>query len=140
MKSDINHTHHKRIRHPRHSERGNSRLNFLIVVILIAAVAYVAYQIVPVMYNASLYKVYMQDTVNSAAATGKDEAWVKEQLGKRGAEDYKVPTDQIIEAKVEEGRITARSRWTRPVPLPGYTYNYDFDHTVKSGDKIVSSQ
>jgi hypothetical protein len=137
MKADIKHTPRTC---PRHRERGNSRLNFLIVIAVLGLLAYVAYQVVPVMYNASLYKVYMQDTVNKAVATGKDTAWVKEQLTKNGAEEYKVPADQSIETKLEDGRITARSRWTRPVPLPGYIYNYDFDHTVKSGDKITSSE
>ena len=124
----------------RRGERGNSRVKFLIIITVIALLAYVAYQIVPVVYNASLYKVFMQDTVNKAAATGKNEAWVKEQLGKTGAGQYKVPADQSIETKIEDGHIVARSRWTRPIPLPGYIYNYNFDHTVRSGDKIVPSE
>ncbi len=119
------------------NERGSSRLSFIIIVIVIASAGYVAYQLVPLMYNASLYKVYMQDTVDRAIATGKDEAWVREQLIK-SAEDYNLPPNPLVETRLSEGRMIVRARWTRPVPLPGYTYEYKFDHTVKSA-KFFSS-
>ncbi len=118
-------------------ERGASRLSFIIVLLLIAAAAFVAYKLVPVFYNASLYKVYMQDTVNKAAATGKDEEWVRTELRSAGAE-YGVPQGAVIDTRVAESRLTARVRWTRPVELPGYTYRYSFDHTVTS-DRFLSS-
>lgn len=120
-------------------ERGASRLSFLVVVAVIVVVVYAGYQIVPVMYNASLYKVYMQDTVDKAVATGKDQEWVRAQLGSAGAEEYGVPQNPIIEMHVTDGRMVVRVRWVRPIVLPGYVYNYDFDHTVKSG-KFLSSQ
>jgi hypothetical protein len=114
-------------------ERGGARLNFLIVIVVLAVGAYVAYQAVPVAFKASSYKVYMQDTVDKAVALGQGEEWVRAQL-RAGGNDYGVPPAAVIEAsRGGEGRMTARVRYTRPIPLPGYTYEYQFDHSVKSG-------
>jgi hypothetical protein len=64
---------------------------------------------------------------------GQGEEWVRTQL-RAGGNDYGVPPSAMIEAsRSGEGRIQARVRYTRPVSLPGYTYDYHFDHSVKSG-------
>ncbi|HYN86118.1 MAG TPA: hypothetical protein VER32_12795 [Pyrinomonadaceae bacterium] len=118
-------------------QRGGSRLNFLIVIALLAAAAYVAYQAAPVAFNVSSYKVYMQDTVDKAVALGQGEEWVRTQLRSGGA-DYGVPPAATIEAsRGGEGRMTARVRFVRPISLPGYTYEYQFDHSVKSGQFLT---
>ncbi|HEX5708548.1 MAG TPA: hypothetical protein VFX96_14690 [Pyrinomonadaceae bacterium] len=114
-------------------QRGGARLNFLIIIAVLALCAYVAYQAAPVAFKASSYKVYMQDTVDKAVALGQGDEWVRAQLRSGGA-DYGVPPNAAIEAsRNDEGRMTARVRYTRPITLPGYTYEYQFDHTVKSG-------
>ena len=115
----------------RSDERGGARLNFLIALAIIATVAYVAYQYVPVAYQASLFKVYMQDTVDKAVATGKPASWVQTEL-KASADDYGVPPDAVFKVEQRAGRLEVNARWTRPIPLPGYIYHYTFDHTVKS--------
>lgn len=118
-------------------QRGGARLNFLLVIVVLVVVGYVTYQAAPVAFNASSYKVYMQDTVDRAVALGQGEEWVKTQL-RAGGPDYNLPPNALFDASKTEGRITARVRWTRPIPLPGYIYQYNFDHTVKSG-KFLSS-
>jgi hypothetical protein len=112
-------------------ERGGSRLNFTILLVVLIAGAYVGYQYVPVAYQASLYKVYMQDTVDKAVAAGKPMAWVEEQL-KSGGNDYDVPTDAVFKVENRDSHLEVNARWTRPITLPGYTYQYNFDHTVRS--------
>jgi hypothetical protein len=74
----------------RASERGGSRLNFLITVAVIAAIGYAGYQYVPVAYQASQLKIFMQDTVNSAAITEKKPQWVEDQL-RKSLTDYGAP-------------------------------------------------
>jgi hypothetical protein len=135
----MNHPLHSRAPRRRWNERGASRLSFLVIVLALAAVAYVAYQLVPLYYNASLYKVYMKDTVDKAAATGKDPEWVKTQLRSTGAEEYGVPPTAVVESNIGDGRINARVRYTRPIDFKVYVYQYSFDHPVKS-DKFLSSQ
>jgi hypothetical protein len=122
----------------RRGERGDTRLNFILILLVLAVAAYAAYQLVPIMYNASLYKVHMQDTVDKAVALGKDDAWVRQQLV-RNAEDYGVPGDQRVDTHLSDGRMVLRVRWARPVSLPGYTYDYNFDHTVKTA-KFLNTQ
>lgn len=121
----------------RRGERGASRLSLLAAVLVLAAAAYVAYQLVPLYYNASLYKVYMKDTVDKAAATGKDPEWVKAQLRSAGAEEYGVPPGAVVETNTNDGRINARVRYTRPIDFKVYVYQYSFDHAVKT-DKFLS--
>ncbi len=113
-------------------QRGGARLNFLLVMTVLVVGGYVTYQAAPVALSASSYKVYMQDTVDRAVALGQGEEWVKTQL-RAGGPDYGVPSNALFEASKADKRITARVRWTRPIPLPGYIYEYNFDHTVKSG-------
>ena len=49
--------------------------------------------------------------------------------------DY-LPEDTDIRVQNENGRIVAHVTWTHPVQLPGYVYDYDFDHTVRSSGFI----
>ena len=39
----------------------------------------------------------------------------------------------IIAPAQKDNRIEVRVQFTRPISFPGYTYNYDFDYTAKSG-------
>lgn len=117
-------------------ERGAARLSLLIVLLLIGAVIYTAYQYVPVAYHASLFKVYMQDTVDKAVATGQGSSWVEMQL-KGAAADYDIPPNAVYKVELRDGRMQASARWTHPISLPGYTYQYNFDHTVRSGNFLT---
>jgi hypothetical protein len=120
----------------RRDERGGSRFNLVVVVLLIGLAAYSAYNYAPVAYNAYLYKDFMQETVNKAAyPPAKSSDWIAQQLRAAGKE-YGVPDDAAIKVQNEDGRIAARVTWTRPVQLPGYVYEYNFDHTARSSGFI----
>ena len=119
----------------RKSERGSSRLNFLILMVVIAAVAYAGYQYVPVAYQASQLKVFMQDTVNNAVITDKDARWADDQL-RRNLASYGVPPDAVVTVGNRESRIEAHVEYTVPVPLLVTTYEYKFDHTVRSNNLL----
>ena len=120
----------------RRGERGGSRFNLVVVVLLIGLAAYSAYNYAPVAYNAYLYKDFMQETVNKAAyppVKGND--WIAQQL-RAAAKEYGVPDNADIKVQNEDGRIAAHATWTRPVQLPGYVYEYNFDHTARSSGFI----
>lgn len=120
----------------RRGERGGSRFNFIVVVLLIALGVYSAYHYVPVAYNAYLFKDYMQETVNKAAyPPGQTSEWVATQL-RTAAKDYNLPADMQVSVQNEDGRIAARAQWTQPVQLPGYVYQYKFDETARSSGFI----
>jgi hypothetical protein len=115
----------------RSGESGQGRLKFLIVLTIIFAVGYVLYQYVPVAYQAFVLKDYMQREVDIGAASGYDTTWLKTQVTKSGPE-YGIPADAVILPSKTDGRLQLNVKYTRQIPLPGYVYNYDFDHTVKS--------
>jgi hypothetical protein len=119
----------RRARRP--GEGGGGRVNFLVFLLLVALAAYSAYNYAPVSYNAYLYKDFMQETVNRAAyPPGQSSEWVTQQL-RTGLTEYNLPEDAQISVQNEGGRIVARAKWTRAIPLPGYIYQYNFDHTAR---------
>ena len=123
-------------RQRRRGERGGARFNFVVIVVVIGLAGYSAYNYAPVAYNAYLYKDFMQETVNKAAyPPAKSNDWVRQQL-LGGAEEYNVPEDAEINVQSNNGRISARVTYTRPVQLPGYVYEYNFDHTARSSGFI----
>ena len=112
-------------------ERGGSRLNFIIVIAIIGVIAYVCYQVIPVLYNAYLFKDLMQRNVDAAAALGNPPKWVSDQLTK-SAPEYGIPSDALITPSQQDNRVQVHVQFTKPIEFPGYTYTYEFDHTVKS--------
>ena len=115
----------------RTNERGSARLKFLVVMAVIGIVAYTAYLYVPVAYNAYLLKDVMQHNVDVASTQGYPASWVKDQLTKAGQE-YGVPPNAIIDPRQRENRMEVRVQFVRPIEFPGFTYQYNFDQTVRS--------
>lgn len=123
-------------RRGRRGERGGARLNFVVVIFIIALAAYSAYNYAPVSYNAYLYKDFMQETVNKAAyPPAKSNEWVVQQL-RAAAKEYNLPEETVIKVQNADGRIVAHVTYTHDVQLPGYIYGYDFDHTARSSGFI----
>ncbi len=117
-------------------EGGASRLTLLIVLAVIALAGYAIYNYAPVAYNAYLFRDFMQQTVNKAAyPPGQTAEWVEAQL-KAAAREYDLPPDMQVTAQNEAGRMAARVRWERPVPMPFFVYQYKFDHTARSSGFI----
>ena len=115
----------------RSSERGNASLKFLLVMLTIGVVAYVGYLYIPVALGAHNVKDMMQHYVDVASATGKPPAWAADQIVKNFKE-YGVPENALISNVKRDNRIEVRIQYVAPVEFPGYTYNYEFDHTAKS--------
>ena len=115
----------------RSGERGNANLKFLIVMAILCSAAYAGYLYVPVAFQAKAYKDLMQHYTDVAATQGYPPAWAGEQLLKSGPE-YDVPPDAAITPLRRDNRLEVRVQFVRAIEFPGYTYNYEFDHTVKS--------
>ena len=115
----------------RRTELGEARLKFIVVVLVIALVAYLGYLYVPVAYQAYLFKDLMQHNADVASTQGYDPTWVKNQLTK-AAPEYGVPPEAIILPALKDNRMEVTVQFSRPIHFPGYTYDYTFDHTVKS--------
>ena|SRR5260370_9638072 len=115
----------------RQGEQGGARLKFIIALLAFAIVIYVGYMYIPVAVDAYYFKDVMQNTVDMAAAQGRDISWVTDQL-KKSETEYHVPANAMITPVQKDNRIEVRVQFTRPISFPGYTYNYDFDYTAKS--------
>jgi hypothetical protein len=101
------------------------------VLAIFGSIAYAGYQYVPVAYRAYVFKDLMQHYADVAAAQGYQPMWVSDQLTKSLAE-YDIPADAFIAPTQRDSRIEVRVQYTKPIEFPGYTYNYEFDSTVKS--------
>ncbi|MDX6611332.1 MAG: hypothetical protein QOD75_518 [Blastocatellia bacterium] len=115
----------------RKSERGGARANLLIFILVAASLIYGGYLYIPVAYDAYLFKDLMQHNVDVAVTQGYQPAWVQEQLTKSLTE-YNVPANAVITPSQRDNRVEVRVQFTRPISLPGYTYDYEFDHTARS--------
>jgi len=119
------------MRMQRSGERGNANLKFLIVMAILVSCAYAGYLYVPVAFQANTFKDLMQHYTDVAAAQGYKPSWVGEQLMKT-APEYEIPANAIITPAQRDNRMEVRVQYVREIEFPGYTYNYEFDHTVKS--------
>ncbi len=127
----VPHTPHGRPR--RRGEAGGSRLSFLLAVAVIGLVGYAVYQYAPVAYDAFKFKDYMTRTVDKAAyPPGQPLSWVESQLRAGAGEHGLAPEDLTLDVRNVEGRVVARVQWSRHVKLPGFIYEYKFDHTPRS--------
>jgi hypothetical protein len=113
------------------NEQGGARLKFIIFVAVFGLILYVGYMYIPVAIDGYYFKDVMQNKVDLAVAQGYDGNWVREQLTKSGPE-YHVPAEAVITPSVKENRVVVRVQFTRPIAFPGYTWNYEFDHTAQS--------
>jgi hypothetical protein len=113
------------------NERGGARLKFIIAITVFAVVVYVGYLYIPIAVDAYYFKDVMQNKVDLAATQGYETTWLTDQLVKSKAE-YHVPENAIITPARQDNQMTVRVQFTRPISFPGYTYDYEFDHTAKS--------
>lgn len=119
------------MRMQRSGERGSATLKFMIVMAIMGVCAYAGYLYVPVAFQANTFKDLMQHYTDVAVSQGYPPTWVTEQLAK-SAPEYGIPTDAVFTPSQRDGRVEVRVQFVRPIEFPGYTYNYEFDHTVKS--------
>jgi hypothetical protein len=115
----------------RSGERGNASLKFVIVMAIIGVSAYAGYLYIPVAYQASLFKDLMQHYADVGAAQGYAPSYASEQL-KKNAPEYDIPENAVFTSTLRDNRVEVRVQYLQEIPFPGYTYNYEFDYTVKS--------
>lgn len=115
----------------RQKELGGANLKFVVVMAIIGSLAFAGYKIIPVAYQAYLFKDLMQHDVDVAATQGYQASWVQDQLTK-SLREYDVPANALITPTNRDGRVEVRVQFTSPIEFPGYTYLYEFDHTARS--------
>jgi hypothetical protein len=116
---------------PSKTERGSANLKFVLFMAFLVACGFTGYKIIPVVYQASLFKDLMQHDVDVAASAGYQPTWIHDQLVKSFPE-YGVPNDAVITPAQRDSRMEVRVQYSVPIEFPGYTYDYEFDHTARS--------
>ena len=121
---------------------GSARLRLIIVLVLVGLIGYMGYQYIPVAYQAYTFKKFMGESAEKAAASplpaDQKGSWTENQL-RASAKEYGVPPDAKITHVFAENRMEVTVKYTRPINLlPGFTYNYNFDHTAKSGTFLIA--
>ena len=115
----------------RSGERGSATVKFVIVMAIMCSVGYAAYLYVPVAFQANTFKDLMQHYADVTVSQGYAPSWAEQQL-RKSAPEYQVPENAIITSAQRDNRVEVRVQFVRVIEFPGYTYNYEFDHTVKS--------
>jgi len=115
----------------RQDECGSANVKFVLVLAILIATAYAGYLYVPVAYQSYVLKDGMQHLVDQASAMAYSPSWVQDQLVKNASE-YGLPADAIITPVQQDNRVEVRVQFKRPIEFPGYTYEYEFDHTARS--------
>lgn len=118
-----------------HSQRGSATTKFLIIFVFILMAAHAGYNYVPVAYNGASFRQEMDTAVvKGLAAAGRIhpvEA-VTAHI-RKAANDYRIPSDAVIEIVNDKGHVTARATYQQPVnmlPFGMYKYNYKFEYTA----------
>ncbi|MDT4898323.1 MAG: hypothetical protein QOH25_3400 [Acidobacteriota bacterium] len=120
----------------RHNEQGTARLKFIIVLVVVALVGYMGFQYIPVAYQSYTFKKFMDESADKAAASAlpaeQKGSWLENEL-RTNAKDYGVPPDAKMTHIFQNNRMEITVTFTRQINLlPGFAYQYNFDHTAKS--------
>lgn len=110
---------------PRH---GQGKLGCILWLLVLLAVVGIAAKLIPIKIKSAEFHDYMEEQVMFAGRAGT-ETLRKRIMGR--AKDLEIPLDKknlIVERR--GGRIRIRATYTIPVELPGYTYDWDFEHII----------
>jgi Tfp pilus assembly protein PilE len=127
----------------RRNERGAARLKFIIVLVVVAILGYMALQYIPVAYQSYTFKKFMNETADKAAAMSlpaeEKAAWLENELRAK-AKDYSVPPDAKITRLFQNNQMQVTVQFTRQLNMiPGiWSYQYNFDHTAKSSTFLTA--
>ena len=110
---------------PRH---GQGKLGCILWLLVLLAVIGIAAKLIPVKIRSAELYDYMEEQALFAGRTGTEA--LKRRILDR-AKDLDIPLDKKNLSVVRRGgRIQLRATYTIPVELPGYTYNWDFEHFI----------
>ena len=112
------------------NQRGEGQLGCVIGLLLLLAAIFVAYKMVPVKVRAAALRGDIVDEAKSAGVRS-DEQIIRNIL--RTAEQNDLPVGrENIEINRSANTIRVVVSYTVPIEFPGYTYDWDFEHTAEN--------
>ena len=110
-----------------HQQRGEGRIKFLLTLLVLAAIVYVAVQFIPVYWRSFQMQEATQTIVSQAAARPDlRDADLRAQLEQK-ANEFNLPGNKRIEVTRNGKKVMARVIYTHDIVLPFYTYKWSFD-------------
>ena len=107
---------------------GEGKLGCILWLVVLGLAGLIAYEAIPVKLASSQLYDYMDDQARFGARTPSGA--IKTRILKR-AKDLELPvTERDVTVKKSGGVIRMTCKFTVPVKILGYTYNWDFDLVV----------
>ncbi len=114
----------------RMNQRGEGKLGCLFGLVILAAVLFVAYKMIPVKVKAAEMRDTITDEARSAGGRSVDE--VRKQIIQK-AIDLDLPIlDSQLTIDRRSDYIKVDVEYTVPVKFPGYTYQWHFQHHAEN--------
>lgn len=109
-------------------QRGGVRVETIVWLLILAAVALVCWEAVPVKIRTAEFYDYMEDQAKFAA-NNPPEALKKEIL--RKAQELQIPVNEkTVTVRREGDNIRFIATYEIPLEFPFYTYVWKFDHNI----------
>ena len=118
------------LRNRRERQKGEGQFGCLVGIVILLVAGVLAYKLIPVKVKAA----DMRDTiVDEAKSAGQhDEPVIRRNILQK-AKDLNFPVeDENIEIKRKSTYVIIDVKYTVPVDLPGYTYNWNFHHHAEN--------
>ena len=109
-----------------HRERGEGRIKFLLTLLVLALLAYVAMQFVPAYWRSMQMQDATQTIVTQAVVQNLRDNDVRARLEEKAIE-LSLPDNKKIELMHNGKRMIVHVRYTHDITLPFYTYPWTFD-------------
>lgn len=118
------------LRNRRSRERGEGQFGCLVGIIILLVAGVLAYKLIPVKVKAADLRDTIVDEAKSAGQHDQ-RVIVKNILAKAKELNFPV-TEENIEINRKSTYVIIDVKYTVPVDLPGYTYNWNFHHHAEN--------
>ncbi len=118
------------LRNRRGREKGEGQFGCLIGIVVLLVAGVLAYKMIPIKVKAADLRDTVVDEAKSAGQ--HDEVVIRRNILQK-AKDLNFPvTDENIEISRKSTYVIIDVKYTVPVDLPGYTYNWNFHHHAEN--------
>ena len=107
---------------------GQGKIGCIIWLLVLLAVVGIAAKLIPVKIRSAELYDFMEEQALFAGRTKPEE--IKKRILRR-AQELDLPlTKKNLSVERRAGRVRMRATYTVPVELPGYTFEWDFEHIL----------
>jgi hypothetical protein len=111
-----------------HFRHGQGKIGCILWLLVLLAVVGVTAKLIPIKIRSAELYDFMEEQALFAGRTKPAE--LKKRILRR-AEELELPlTKKNLSVERRAGRVRMRATYTVPVELPGYTFEWDFEHII----------